>query len=582
MERTKPNPENNPPAKKRKKKQSSGEKPGEVHQVLKAPVPLEIVAEPETKKKPKKTKTKKATKEIIAVATKEQEKPTATSEDTTQAIGEKDRKKKVETVAEVQEPIAEASTVEAPSQPPEYETEKQDKDKTPEESASHSERIIWSQEETDEFEGELWGREKPQVETDEPKAEASEPLQEEVIENEEPEKYNGPVDQDTSQASRTTARKKTTPTSSTGPVAGATASQSPPSGAGTSAGGGGGSTPPNIPFTANHGSFGGGPAAANVAPVQPSVANANKNPYRNYNSERRHLVAGILLGGLIEHVRHKRREKRVKATHEKEIKKVKTEQQFQQAEQYKNEQKSKREKTELEQQLDRLNNKIQKNETKQVPRPVPKNEVQTQASQEKEAEEREIKTLPKSESPSSFYEEFKRKYHAPEMSPVVRLDTQELKKIDTEKPAPVPQQSQENIDEPLQVSPDTRVESSAWHRIEVDKKTGKAIEDPEVAYGEEFQNEQHQEQLRQQIAEASMESERVKQNYMPIIDKTATTSVETHDTPRQPVANQGRQKDKIVADALQNLRDKAADGKGIDVALWAILFLIVVAIIALL
>ncbi len=42
---------------------------------------------------------------------------------------------------------------------------------------------------------------------------------------------------------------------------------------------------------------------------------------------------------------------------------------------------------------------------------------------------------------------------------------------------------------------DRRVETSAWHRYEVDKKTGKLIQDPELAYGEEFKKEQKQELL---------------------------------------------------------------------------------------
>lgn len=42
----------------------------------------------------------------------------------------------------------------------------------------------------------------------------------------------------------------------------------------------------------------------------------------------------------------------------------------------------------------------------------------------------------------------------------------------------------------------SKVEASAWHRIEIDKKTGKAVENPDVAYGEEFQHEQ-QEVLRE-------------------------------------------------------------------------------------
>ncbi|MDB5182657.1 MAG: hypothetical protein JWO47_441 [Candidatus Saccharibacteria bacterium] len=44
-----------------------------------------------------------------------------------------------------------------------------------------------------------------------------------------------------------------------------------------------------------------------------------------------------------------------------------------------------------------------------------------------------------------------------------------------------------------QVGQGRRVETSAWHRIEIDEKTGKPVEDPEVAYGEEFRREQAKE-----------------------------------------------------------------------------------------
>lgn len=47
-----------------------------------------------------------------------------------------------------------------------------------------------------------------------------------------------------------------------------------------------------------------------------------------------------------------------------------------------------------------------------------------------------------------------------------------------------------------------RVEASAWHRIEVDEKTGRAVENPSLEYGEEFKLEQSQEKLAQEAAKA--------------------------------------------------------------------------------
>lgn len=50
--------------------------------------------------------------------------------------------------------------------------------------------------------------------------------------------------------------------------------------------------------------------------------------------------------------------------------------------------------------------------------------------------------------------------------------------------------------------PDRRVETSAWHRIEIDKATGKAIENPALAYGEAFVREKKQEKLARDAAKA--------------------------------------------------------------------------------
>ncbi len=57
-------------------------------------------------------------------------------------------------------------------------------------------------------------------------------------------------------------------------------------------------------------------------------------------------------------------------------------------------------------------------------------------------------------------------------------------------------ENQEVTDETYHVADGRRVETSAWHRIEIDEKTGKAVENPEIAYGEEFKHERRQEILR--------------------------------------------------------------------------------------
>lgn len=55
------------------------------------------------------------------------------------------------------------------------------------------------------------------------------------------------------------------------------------------------------------------------------------------------------------------------------------------------------------------------------------------------------------------------------------------------------------VTEDMYITPEgRRVELSSWHRIEIDQKTGKVINNPEVEYGEEFRHELQQETLRGQ------------------------------------------------------------------------------------
>jgi len=53
----------------------------------------------------------------------------------------------------------------------------------------------------------------------------------------------------------------------------------------------------------------------------------------------------------------------------------------------------------------------------------------------------------------------------------------------------LPKEAQEIMDR-LQPARDRHVEQSSWHSIEVDNKTGRAVEEPSFSYGEAFQNEQ--------------------------------------------------------------------------------------------
>lgn len=74
-------------------------------------------------------------------------------------------------------------------------------------------------------------------------------------------------------------------------------------------------------------------------------------------------------------------------------------------------------------------------------------------------------------------------------------------KIEAKSVAPPPPEEVAISEATYAVGDDKRVETSAWHRYEVDKKTGKLIEQPEVAYGQEFLKETRQEKLQREVAE---------------------------------------------------------------------------------
>jgi hypothetical protein len=571
--------------KKVKKKRKTKESQTSAKKVIKAPVRAEILAEEhkkdDTKKEEKAKKTKKKAKKAAVagvVAAGQGSEAVPASETSEKPKRKRVRRAEAPEKALSEEPVSEKSA--AVSEPGVEAHEPAFAEDTFE--------VTILPHETTQEEGELFLSERWQRRADT----AQQPLGE-TGDLEPGTEIDAPEDDSTSSGSsrtKTTTPSGTASSAYTGVAGGAVGAT--PRARATSASSG---VPPVVPpgMTSPQGFGGGMPVAANLAPATAAMP-ATANRYSSRTAERRSLVAGILLGGIIEHVRHKRREKRMKVTHEKETKKQKEEQQFQRSEQLKNERKSEHVKTALERQLERLkkspieNNHKKPLQNRKEETPISHSEMldtthrgATQAPEIKKTAKPEVQTAG---SPSSFYEEYKRKFNIPEAtataSAASRIERPPQNKTH-EQPAPVPKQQLENIDQPVEISPDRRVETSAWHRIEVDKKTGQAVKNPELAYGEEFQNEQHQEQLRRQIAEASMESEKVKQNYMPIIDKTAVTSVETHDTNR-PRLPEKTQKLSPITGAIQGLRDGAIDGKGVDIALWIVLFFIVVAIIALL
>lgn len=85
-------------------------------------------------------------------------------------------------------------------------------------------------------------------------------------------------------------------------------------------------------------------------------------------------------------------------------------------------------------------------------------------------------------------------------------ETLGAKPLQSEKqPAPAPEQSEAAIrQETLEMPPEHEVVRSGWHSIEVDNKTGKAVESPTgFEYGEAFQRERRSEQLQDKTQDAN-------------------------------------------------------------------------------
>lgn len=89
----------------------------------------------------------------------------------------------------------------------------------------------------------------------------------------------------------------------------------------------------------------------------------------------------------------------------------------------------------------------------------------------------------------------------PPQSPEKSMAITPQEKTYTDFPKP-PVEETPAAEDGLQAPEGHRFESSAWHRIEVDNKTGHLVEQPSVSYGEAFQQEQQQERLAREAAKS--------------------------------------------------------------------------------
>jgi hypothetical protein len=326
--------------------------------------------------------------------------------------------------------------------------------------------------------------------------------------------------------------------------------------------------PPIPPFNPNlYPNMGGG----NILPAAP-VAAANRLPNPNPNTlnqfqERRHngqaILAGILVGGLIEHIRHKRREKRMEKAHTKEVKELGKAQEATREQLRRQEIKGEetaRKKTALERQMERL----QKAPTELIPLAAP--------SPETAPIESHILTASKAEKTAKVESAIR-----PAERPKVEKELSEAETA-IKKAQEAVERAHQNIELPPELPPDRKVETSAWHRIEIDKKTGNAVKDPTLEYGEEYHHEQHQEQLRKAADTESSSGNKLLEQYSPF--QTLPLPANTEDSKVKKALPQGKLP--LRDQATQTAKDFMQNANPVDIGLWVVLIIVIMLIIAVL
>lgn len=226
------------------------------------------------------------------------------------------------------------------------------------------------------------------------------------------------------------------------------------------------------------------PQTPNVAPVwnpniapQPVAAASVERGRRS--AEGAHLVAGLLIGGLIEHIRHTKREKKQEKQHVTDIRGLNEKLSATEATHT-------RRQTALEQQIERLK------------------ESAARRSAERSAAV-PVAAIRPEQNPLIRQEAATAGVASPAEAIAAKQQEEDRKVMEARKKLEQAwSEDEETPDEPFEIPPEHRMASSAWHHIEVDRRTGKAVENPTFSYGKEFQNEQHQELIRRELEEDNM------------------------------------------------------------------------------
>jgi hypothetical protein len=313
------------------------------------------------------------------------------------------------------------------------------------------------------------------------------------------------------------------------------------------------SAPPGLP-----------PQNPNVQPFNPNLPpSPNALPItsqqvperiRDRASERKHLVTGLIVGALVEHIRHKRREKRMTKAHNKEVKGIKKDQEGERIERRAEQNKQLREKTALEKTIERLEKTA-----------VPFAAVAANKNPEKNVSQKSSSTEKLQTAPVKTMEEAKKEFEERARKAV---------------------ESAREPEEELEVPTDHRIERSAWHAVEVDKKTGKAVEDASFGYGEAFHQEQQQEQFKKSSSSLSAAESDASSASLSGGALHQANPLMLPNAPQYPELSSGQTKAEKARERGTELAQDAAQVLGkiqpIDGLLWIILGIIVLVIFKLL
>jgi len=184
-----------------------------------------------------------------------------------------------------------------------------------------------------------------------------------------------------------------------------------------------------------------------VSPAEPMVTSREANEqayYAERTGQNRGLVTGLLVGGAYEHFKHKRREKKTTKEHQEQVRKL---QDAQEAQTWAAKEQIQRQ-GETTRQLQSVEARLAAAEQRPQFQPLPPAEAARMA--ERQAKEQlRVQRVPEIQQPQI-----------------------------TGQPA-----------EQLAIPPEHRIESSAWHNIEVDTRTGRPVETPAFTYGREYHRE---------------------------------------------------------------------------------------------